>query len=67
MDVSNWSIVIQSLNPWDCECKRSSGSNRAGHMAPGDVGGAHWGITGSLRLNSVYNIFKYLLNLAWKL
>lgn len=65
-DVNNWSTVMLSLNPWDCECNRRSGSNLAGQIAPGAVGGAQCGITGSLSANSVYNIFKYLLNLAWK-
>lgn len=66
IDVNNWSTETHSFKPWDCACKRSSGSKRAGHKAPGAVGCAHCGIIGSFNAKSVYNTFKYLLNRAYK-
>lgn len=51
--VKSWSTVIDSLKPCDCTCNLNSGSNFAGHVAPGATGGAHGGIIGSLNANSV--------------
>lgn len=62
--VSNWSTVRTSLNPCDCECKRNSGSKRAGDNVPVICEFVQAGTFGSFNAHSVYNIFKYLLSRA---
>lgn len=45
-------------------CKRSSGSNRAAHKAPGATGCVHDGIIGSFKAKSMYKVFRYLARRA---
>ena len=49
---------MHSLRPCDKLLKRSSGSNRAGHRAPGATGCTHVGRIGSLSDRSIYKVFK---------
>lgn len=63
--MSNWSTPTASVNPWDCECSLKSGSSLAGHIAPGVTGIDHEGKNGSFSARSEYNVFKYVLSLAW--
>lgn len=44
---------MHSFRPCDWTCKRNSGSSLAAHSAPGVTCGAHVGMIGSLKANSM--------------